>query len=113
MSITFRTPSRRSTTVAVVGVLAAALSLGSARLVWPESSGTGAVDSASSAWFEPIAKYYGDNPKVTPSFRFADLYTADPVWFGPIAEYYHFAPGITSARDFAALYGPTGVGSTP
>jgi hypothetical protein len=104
---------RGYTTVAVVGALAVALGIGSLRVLSPETSGAVAIDRATPAWFKPIADYYGNNPKVTPRFQFADLYTGDPVWFGPVAEYYHFAPGVTSAYDFAALFGPAGAGTTP
>jgi hypothetical protein len=111
---TIAQPRHRGFTVAaVVAAIALAIGFGSVRALWPEASDADAVDPATPAWFEPIASYYGDNPKVTPSFRFADLYTGDPMWFGPIAEYYHFTPGVTSAFDFARLYGAAAAVTTP
>jgi hypothetical protein len=101
------------TLAAVVGAIAVALSLAGLLVLRPEGSSTDAVQPAPPAWFAPVADYYGHDPKVTPSFQFADLFTAEPAWFRPIAAYYHSTPGVTSTFDFAALYGSPAAEARP
>jgi hypothetical protein len=57
------------------------------------------------AWFAPIAASYGNDPRMTPDFDFASLYSGGyPEWFAGIAEYYDHNPLVTPEFDFASLY---------
>ena len=90
-----------------IGAVGAALAAGAAALatwqLWPQSST--ATVSAVPTWFKPIASYYQNDPRITPRFDFASLYSGYPAWFTPIETYYHDNPAITPQFDFASLYG--------
>jgi hypothetical protein len=82
-------------------VLGAIVTLGSTALSSGGESAATAPD-----WFAPIAASYGNNPRITPGFDFASLYSAGhPAWFAEIAEYYGHNPLVTPDFDFAGLYG--------
>ena len=68
-------------------------------------SDTSVAAKAAPAWFAPIAKSYGNNPKITPGFDFASLYASYPRWFERVARSYGYNPAITPDFDFASLYG--------
>ena len=87
-------------------VLLAAL-VAAVAVVGSRSSGsdTSVAAKAAPTWFAPIAKSYGNNPKITPGFDFASLYASYPRWFERIARSYGYNPAITPDFDFASLYG--------
>jgi hypothetical protein len=90
-------------------VLAAALVMAVVGAVvwqpWPKSTST-ITRSTTLSWFQPISRYYHDDPRITPRFDFASAYSGLPAWFEPIAKYYHRNTEITPSFDFASLYGP-------
>jgi hypothetical protein len=73
--------------------------------LWPEANST-VRHPTTPSWFQPISRYYHDDPRITPQFDFASAYSGLPAWFEPIAEYYQRNPNITPSFDFASLYGP-------
>lgn len=85
------------------GFVAAAALLGGTALSAGDESAAKAPE-----WFAPIAASYGNDPRMTPDFDFASLYSAGhPEWFAGIAAYYGHNPLITPDFDFAALYSPS------
>ena len=100
--------SRRSHVLAGIAMFAAALAAtaaGAVALSWPFGDNTSPARPVPE-WFAPIAKSYGNNPRVTPKFDFASLYAPYPLWFERIARSYGYDPAVTPDFDFAALYGP-------
>ena len=68
-------PSRvHSLAVAAVAAVIVAGAVAT-RELWPRETAA-ASPAAVPAWFAPIAKSYGDNPRITPGFDFAALYAA-------------------------------------
>ena len=88
--------------VVLLAALVAAVAVAGSR---SSDSDTSVAPSTAPAWFAPIAKSYGNNPKITPSFDFASLYASYPRWFEAIARSYGYDPAITPDFDFASLYG--------
>lgn len=92
-----------------VAVLAAVLVIATVGAIvwklWPKSTST-ITRSTTPSWFQPISRYYHDDPRITASFDFASAYSGLPAWFQSIATYYHRNPVITPSFDFASLYGP-------
>ena len=87
--------------IAITGAtLAAAAVLGGTALSSGDESAATVPD-----WFKPIAANYGNDPRLTPDFDFASLYSGgNPEWFAGIAEYYGNDPRVTPDFDFASLY---------
>jgi hypothetical protein len=103
--MTVVTITRRAHRVAAAGAAVVALAaVPVAWQLWPQSSGSTASPAATTrAWFEPISRYYGNDPRIRPQFDFASLYSGYPLWFAPIRDYYR-NPKITPQFDFASLY---------
>ena len=99
--------TRRSHGLATVVALIAAVAAAAAFAVNATRSSGGDPEATRAVpeWFAPIAKSYGNNPKITPRFDFASLYASYPRWFERIAKSYGYDPAITPDFDFASLYG--------
>jgi hypothetical protein len=105
--MTATTLSRRYLLGATVALCVAAAGLVTALGLWPNDPTTAtASNPALPAWFQPISRYYNNDPRITPKFDFASLYSSWPEWFEPIRVYYGYNPRITPQFDFASLYGP-------
>ena len=91
------------TAVVAFAAAAAAAAIIAAASSWPFGSAAPAARPVSD-WFAPIAKSYGDNPRIARGFDFASLYASYPRWFEGIAKAYHYNPAITPGFDFASLY---------
>ena len=101
--------SRRFYVLAGLAAIAAAIAATAVVAVaasWPFSRDDTAAARPVPAWFAPIAKSYGNNPRITPQFDFASLYASYPRWFERIARSYGYNPAVTPDFDFASLYGP-------
>lgn len=93
-------PTKKRYVAIGAGVVAAAALLGGTALSAGDESAAKAPE-----WFAPIAASYGNDPRMTPDFDFASLYSAGhPEWFAGIAEYYGNDPRVTPDFDFASLY---------
>jgi hypothetical protein len=106
--MTVLTITRRTHRVAAAGAaLAVAVAVAVAWQLWPQRVTPIASPTAKAtpAWFQPISRYYGNDPRITPRFDFAGLYSVYPLWFAPIRSYYRRNPNIRPQFDFASLYG--------